>query len=225
MKFGVIIPDRNDRLQFTSNCLRLISRQTIQPEIVELVNFKPTDGEKDITKRYRVGYDSLRNKQLDAIFFIENDDWYAANYFEVMLNEWEQRGRPGIFGTDYTIYYHILEKSHFTMYHNVRSSAMSTLIRPDLQLQWPKDDDPYTDITLWHQIINKAIFKPERHICLGIKHGVGLCGGANHTDFMKRYINDDDQYKFLSSIVDAESLNFYKKIANEIQSGRAQREW
>ena len=143
MKIGIIIPDKSDRPKFLENCLRMINSQTIKPDIIELVNDKPIDinpdgyalPEKrncDITLRYRTGYDRLRNKGINVIFLMENDDWYAPDYIETMLKYWEKYGRPDIFGTNYTIYYHIKLFAYFTMNHSMRSSAMSTLIRSDL---------------------------------------------------------------------------------------------
>jgi len=72
--------------------------QTMPPHEVELVNFPPMDPTiKDITARYRVGYETLRGK-VDCILFIENDDWYAPDYIETMVKEWERQNRPEILG-------------------------------------------------------------------------------------------------------------------------------
>jgi len=126
MKIGCIIPDRSDRPKFLSHCLWLLSQQTIKPDVIELVNYPPESKEKDISQRYRRGYDKLRGLGLDVIFLIENDEFYAINYIEIQLNAWLSHGKPDLFGTNYTHYYHLREKAHFTMYHDTRSSAMST---------------------------------------------------------------------------------------------------
>ena len=110
MKFGIIIPHRNNRPHFLKNCFRMIDAQTIQPDIIELINDSPRDEKCDITWRYRVGYEKMRNKGLDAVFLIEDDDWYAPTYFEYMLAKWIQFETPEIFGPDYTIYYHLFLK-------------------------------------------------------------------------------------------------------------------
>lgn len=227
MKIGIIIPDRNDRPLFLQNCLRMINNQTIKPDIIELVNDTPLnfngDGYSepdkeicDITWRYRTGYDRLRNKRLDGILFMENDDWYAPNYIETMFKEWEKQGRPNVFGTNYTIYYHLKERGYFTMNHIHRSSAMSTLIKPDLKFNWCVDHEPFTDLHLW-KVIKGITFNPGKHICMGIKHGIGLCGGRGHVDRLHRYSNNspkDVDFSFLKQHMDEESFLFYTNYFN-----------
>jgi len=222
IRVGIIIPDRNDRPELLKNCLRMLEAQTLQPEIIELINFHPNSHEKDITLRYRTGYEKLRNKGLDIIAFWENDDYYSKDYLEIMVNKWLEKGQPDMLGTDYTIYYHLRKIAYFVFHHIDRSSALSTLIKPDLKFPWCQDTDPYTDMYLWsqcHEIKNKVIFHPEKHITIGIKHGVGLPGGIGHTDELQIFINPDlkidengniRQYGFLEEHMDEESFNFYK---------------
>lgn len=225
IKCGVIIPDRNDRPKFLENCIRMIENQTIQPTVIKLVN-DPTpahipDGKPDITWRYRTGYDYLSGLGLDCILFMENDDYYAPDFIETMVREWDKAGRPNLFGTDYTIYYHIKLRKHEKLDHFTRSSAMSTLIKPDMSLNWGKDENPYTDSWLWlSSRLNGVTFHPDKHICLGIKHGVGMCGGRYHVDEytvsgqkrtgdLNKYKMDDLNFDFLRQHMDSESYEFY----------------
>lgn len=206
MKIGVIIPHRNNRPHFLKNCFRMLDAQTVKPDIIELVNDSPRDAECDITWRYHTGYDRLRNKNLDVIFLIEDDDWYSPTYIETMLHQWISHGTPDIFGTDYTIYYHIYLKKFFRFDHDGRSSAMSTIIKPDLDFPWCDDNEPYTDLHLWKTLKGIA-FKPEWHICMGIKHGIGKSGGQNHLTRLHRYKHDLE----IRNIMDHESFVFYDK--------------
>lgn len=208
MKIGIIIPDRKDRPLFLENCLRLIKNQTLQPTIIEVINYEPESDNVDITQRYRRGYEKLRNKGLDVIALMENDEWYSPEYLEIMVNGWIKHGKPEIFGTNYTVYYHIKLFSYFTMHHLTRSSAMSTLITPDMDIKWCVDEQPYTDIWLWKQL-QGVTFTPPKIICLGIKHGVGKCGGMAHVDKLHRYVGNDTNKDYLRSVVDNESFNFY----------------
>lgn len=219
MKIGVIIPDRGDRPRFLENCLRMLNKQTLKPDVIELVNndMLTFDGDGyhveknkdcDITWRYRTGYERLKNKGLDCILLWENDDWYHSAYIETMVREWKKAGKPEIFGTNYTIYYHIKLFAHFVMHHTTRSSAMSTLLKPDLNFTWCKDYEPYTDLHLW-KTLKGVTFQPEKNICMGIKHGEGLCGGRCHIDRLEKFINKDPAKDFLRSNMDEESFNFY----------------
>ena len=225
IKIGVIIPDRNDRPLFLANCLRMIESQTVKPDIIELVNDPTPDhipsDKPDITWRYRTGYERLRDKGLDCILFMENDDWYAQDFIENMTRNWHIYGRPNIFGTNYTIYYHIMLRKYDKLDHFRRSSAMSTLIKPDLTINWGDDVNPYTDSWLWSRCkLGGITFTPSKHICIGIKHGVGMAGGRYHTDEFTisgikksgdfaRFKTDDQHFEFLCSQMDSESYKFY----------------
>ena len=208
MRVGIIIPDRNDRPDFLSNCLRMIYSQTLIPYHVEIVNDWPKSEKCDITYRYRIGYDRLRDKNLDVIALIENDDWYANNYLETMAKYWIREEKPNLLGLDHTVYYNIRLFAHFTMFHSTRSSAMNTLIKPDLEFDWGHDENPYADVHIWN-VLKGKIMVPEKEICLGIKHGVGKCGGQSHTCHLSRYINKDDDKIFLKKIMDKASFEFY----------------
>lgn len=216
MKIAVLIPDRSDRPQFLENCLRMMKAQTLQPEHIELVNDKPLNDKCDITYRYRTGYDRLRNKGYDLIAFIENDDWYDPDYLSTMAHAWKNTGRPQLLGTGSTIYYHIFKKRYLTMQHSTRSSAMNTFIVPNLNFLWCKDDQPYTDIHLW-KLLKGVTVRTDIPISMGIKHGLGMCGGGFHDenekhDVMHRFSEQDLDMKYLKKIMDSESFNFYSNL-------------
>lgn len=214
MKVGVIIPDRGDRPEFTANCLRMLSNQTLQPHCIELVNFPPYSDECDITLRYRTGYDRLRDKGLDLIAFIENDDWYAPHYLETMAGAWKWDRCPDIFGTQYTYLYHLRHMRYYKVLHRSMSLAMGTVIKPDLDFKWCKDSEPLTDAWLWSKL-RGVTFGPDI-INIGIKHGIGKVGSVSHRDRMDRYINEDKNFDWLRSHVDSESLRLYIKIHEDL---------
>lgn len=242
MRIGIIIPDRGDRPEFMKHCWRLLRNQSIvkksnritikkRPEQIDEIiidedsifiahiNSLPHSNVCDITERYRCGYNFLRNKNIDVIFFIENDDWYSPLYIETMIKLWEANGHPNLFGLNRTVYYHIGLKKYYTMNHKTRSSAMNTLIKPDMDFPWCPDHEPFTDIWLWHGLTGQnslkgVIIEPPFEMCLGIKHGVGKCGGKNHTTELHRFINDDDNLSYLHSVVDNDSLEFYRNLSN-----------
>lgn len=213
----------------------MIKAQTLQPVIVEVINdqspelFEVSDkitgrtkmiiNNCDITWRYRLGYERLRGKGIDMIALMENDDWYSPLYLEMMAAEWLKKGRPYIMGHSFTTYYNIKIFKYFNMNHRNRSSAMNTFIRPDMNLSWGPNNDPYTDMWLWlrnKDIIknNWHVFTPSEYICIGIKHGEGLCGGIAHAlnqNDLKRFINNDTDKRFLNKAMqkDEASFEFY----------------
>lgn len=219
MKIAALIPDRGDRPAFLENCLRMLERQTVPLADVHIMNEPATSDQPDITYRYRVGYDFLSKKKYDLIAFIENDDYYHPRYIETMIGEWKAIGQPDMIGTTYTIYYHIGLLKWVTLNHYSRSAAMNTLIRPGLPVHWCADSEPYTDLHLWMNCpyIRKQLVTPGV-MSLGIKHGVGLCGGRSHVDRLDKYKFSDPDMTWLKERVDAESFLFYKKINENIRS-------
>lgn len=216
VKIAIIIPTRGDRTEFFDNCIRLMQKQTLKPNETNVISYEPTSESCDITQRYRIGYSYYKNNRAsasrnDLIAFIEDDDWYSPIYLETMAKKWLELGKPDILGTNYTIYYHLGLLSYFTMHHESRSSAMSTLIKPGLDFKWCPDNEPYTDVHLWNTIRGK-IFKPDSHICLGMKHGIGLCGGRSHVDRLERYKGADNNGEWLKSIVEEEDFDFYHNV-------------
>lgn len=211
MKIAVLIPDRGDRPKFMANCLRMMDRQTLKPYTIIVEGIPPVNSMCDITKRYRNGYDKISHlskyvENIDLIALIENDDFYSPTYLEYMAKAWEQHGRPNIFGTNYTIYYHLKLRKYFVFEHFDRASAMNTFIKPGLEIKWPLDHDPYTDLHLWRDIPGKTI-KPDYHISVGIKHGEGEVGGEFHVNMLDRFNIEDNG--FLKEIMDQDSFKFY----------------
>jgi hypothetical protein len=194
----------------------MLGNQTMKPHKILVYDEKPLNKSVvDITYRYRKGYEKLSSEGYDVILFMENDDWYAETYIETMVSKWLKNGKPDIFGTDYTIYYNLHLNAWFTMHHKRRSSAMSTLIKPNLSIEWCRDDYPFTDLHLWTKCgLSAVTFHPEKHICLGIKHGTGLCGGRHHTTRLHHYTNTN-AINFLKQTLDQESFNFYTNYATK----------
>jgi glycosyltransferase involved in cell wall biosynthesis len=225
MRIGVVIPTRGDRPEFLQNCLRMLSQQTLQPLCCLVVDEKviPPSETYDITPRYRHGYNELsRFKYLDVIAFMEDDDYYAPNYLEIMSKAWAMHGCPELFGPRYTIYYHLKLKKYFRMYHDQRASAMATWIKPGLNFTWPLDNDPFTDQWLWLReyigIKEKVTFDPGRIACFGIKHGMTMTGGNNHINHLHRYVNDDERMDWLDANTDWESFEFYKQLSQKLNA-------
>lgn len=220
MRLAVLIPTRGDRPKFLENCFRMLSRQTLKPELIKVMDYPPTTDKYDITQRYRLGYYELRGQGFDLIAFIEDDDYYAPHYLETMVAKWNELGQPSLIGTGYTYYYHIKLRAWYKMIHAVRASMMNTMIKPDLDFPWCHDQEPYTDMHLWSTVRpTREIWIPEKPIAIGIKHNVGLCGGgdAHSTDaqIARRYLNLDANGNFLREHLDQESFEFYWNYFNQ----------
>jgi hypothetical protein len=221
VKIAVIIPDRKDRPDFINHFHYMISKQTLQPNKVYVADWDAMTDKCDITQRYRLSYHMFDGMGFDCILFMENDDFYHETYIETMVNKWIEYGKPELFGTGYTYYYHIGIKKYMKLEHFKRASMMNTLIVPDLKINWTSDHDPYTDLCLWKQL-KGVIFVPEKIISIGIKHNVGLSGGHYHGDKLHRYVHEDSNFDFLEKHTQCKtSINFYKlqheKISNSFR--------
>jgi hypothetical protein len=211
---GVIIPDRGDRPKFLANCKRMIAAQSIAPDQIILVSDKPINKVPDLTKRIREGFEFAKDIGCDVILIMENDDFYHVDYIATMLKEWKIAGRPDIFGTSSTVYYHVLKRQFKKLDHPKRASLMNTLIKCDAQINWPNDEEIFLDLNIWKQLKGKT-FEPGFMISMGIKHGQGLCGGRGHSSMI--YNNDDPNWEYLKNNIDPESFEFYYSIALELK--------
>lgn len=219
---AVIIPTRGDRSLLLENCKRMMLNQTLKARFVYFADWKPESEQRDITQRYRIGYNEIVGfSKFDIIAFIEDDDYYAPDYLEIMAKEWLRSGQPDIIGNSTSIYYHLKLNRYFNLNHPSRASAMNTLIKPGLSFPWCADNYEYTDAHLWKlanpkftnpPILKGHLFVPEKIISFGIKHGSGLVGGRFHNDRLERYVNDDADLSFLKQHCDPESFRFYSEF-------------
>lgn len=209
-----LIPTRGDRPVMLNRCMEMLSKQTLQPRDIFVIKDPPIDPNvKDITWRYRIGIERIINNHPDVelILFIEDDDWYSSSYIEVFHREWEQAGRPSVFGIQETYYYHIGIKKFHHQRHLQRASAFSTGVTKDIQqMKWSSDDYSFVDLDIWKQFRGKT-FKASPLITLGIKgHKEGsFFGDICHDDLWKGLKHDDKDLEWIRSVVDEESFDFY----------------
>lgn len=217
-KIGALIPTRGDRGPLLNFALRQLERQTKRVDHIEIVNDAPKSAsQKDITWRYRVGLERMFAKGVETVFLIEDDDWYADNYIEKMLEQWTYLGQPEVFGLGDTYYYHLGLRGYNQHLHSGRASAFCTLITKAgaEKMRWPADTYAFTDIEIWKQLQGKT-FLMARPIAIGMKgHQNGtLFGGMGHSNNKKLYTNRDENMEWLKRHVDEESFTFYSNIAN-----------
>ena len=227
IKIAVLIPDRCDRPEFMHNCLQMMKSQTLQPVYIHIENYKPESAHPDITQRYRRGYeylsamfnDKINLGEIDLIAFIENDDYYAPNYLETMAQMWEENGCSDMIGTTYSHYYHLSMLKYSKLEHFTRSAAMNTFIKPNLNISWCADSQPYTDMHLWTNLkgVSKTLVAPENIISIGMKHGIGKCGGAHHTNRLDRYRESDEDRHWLKSNT-LDSFDFYYAMSLDLRA-------
>jgi len=209
-KFAVIIPDRNDRPELTEFCFRQLSRMTKKPDEVIHVNFKPVDEGYDLVERIHYGIMAAKGMGIDLCFIMENDDNYPADYFERFGDM-----SADFFGDDLTFYYNLKNRTFKSFYHKGRSSLFTTGFRASKLDGFQFSGDNMIDIRLWRWAADKKL--KTRWInsgCIGIKHGLGLCGGKGHK--MHWPENHDPKMNWLKSRVSDESFDFYQSLSNQL---------
>jgi len=215
IKIGVICPHRNDRPDFLEQFKKYIACQTVQPDVVEYVDYEPESADIDVTQRYRRGCEKLFRRysgNCDVVLFMEVDDFYSPEYIETMVTQWIRAGKPEIFGIGETIYYHIFGKRWVVIPHKKRASAMSSMVtRSILNMPWPRDNNPYLDVEMWEKMRGKT-FIQRTPICLGIKHGIGMVGGGAHDAGNAHYNRYDEGGLWLREIVGIDNYKFYESL-------------
>jgi hypothetical protein len=211
LKFAVIIPDRNDRPELTSFCFKQLERMTLQPEEVYHVNYRPNTVGYDLVDRVMYGVAAAKEDGVDICFMIENDDYYPADYFEKYAPYFEEYD---FFGQEHSTYYNLKNLSYNTFTHPYRSSLFTTGFKLSAlnNFDYPPSDKPFLDIELWKYGRHKRRKFVETG-AVGIKHGLGLCGGKGHKMNMQ---NKDPKMSWLSSAVDIEAFEFYKSMVEKL---------
>lgn len=207
---GVVIPTRGDRSVFLDKCLEKIAKQTIKPDMVIVVNEAPKSDAPDITYRYRKGLTQAFKAGCEVVFLMEDDDWYDDDYIHYMHTTWKNFGKPQVLGPNETTYYHIGKQEYTVMKHPNRSSAFCTMVTSAvMDMEWPDDDYPFLDLEIWKQLQGKS-FPPHYKMCVGIKHGMGICGGKAHGKQF-RYQHKDVNFSYLKKVVGPD-FKYYKDL-------------
>lgn len=211
MKFCAIIPDRGDRAELTENCFRQLERMTLKPDSIGHINYDPLDSGFDLVERIKTGVNKCQELGYDLCFIIENDDFYPAEYFEGFAPYFE---KYDFFGQEHSDYYNLRNLTHNRFDHQYRSSLFTTGFKISAlnNFEWPDPSKPFLDIDLWKYARHKRRIFVETG-AIGIKHGLGLCGGKGHKFNMR---NRDPEMKWLAERVDQESLEFYKSMSEKL---------
>ena len=151
-----------------------------------------------------------RYKDIEAIFIIEDDDYYKPIYLDEMmfrLNGFD------LIGEMRTIYYNVMNRQYVTNANTIHASLFQTALTlkalPQLETAF---QSKFIDCVLWRNVPNRYIFQAD-NLAVGIKGMPGRGGiGAGHRQ-TRNMINDNYLSHLLKLIgTDAELYEkFYKK--------------
>jgi len=218
MKLGVLIPTRGERKSFLDFARHQIKRQTQQPDEIVVVDDPPKTSAPDITFRYRTGVQRLIEHGCDTVVFWEDDDYYSRQYIEQMMSLYKRHGSPEIFGVSSSIYYNIFNRKWARFEHAGRSSMFNTIASVNAlkRVKWCEDSYSYTDLHLWRNL--KGVSVPVADpLAVGIKHGIGLCGGGGHVNNWKSFSNVDRDFSQLAKWTDPEAVKFYLNLTTDVR--------
>lgn len=204
LEYCAIIPDRGDRPEFTEHCLNRLRSFNLPFDLAIIhVNYKPFSNQFDLIERIKTGVKQAKHNGYKKAFIVENDDWYSHEYFQPFNEDF--------MGYQDTIYYHIKSKTWEQTLHPNHSSLFTTAFKLSALdgFRWPRPDTVFLDIELWRHAkkLNWKLKKDSS--CIGIKHGIGLCGGMGHR---QTFPYKDYDLKWLASKVDEQSLELYKRL-------------
>lgn len=212
-KFCAITPDRGDRPQLLKQCKKLIKQQTLKPSKHYIIDYKPKNKDFDLIDRIQYGINKARKDGFKKVYIIENDDYYPPNYFQFL-----QCFDVDFIGFSETIYYHIGLKRWIKLNHENRASLFCTGFNISALngFEWPNNNKPFLDLKLWehaynNQCITKKLFSVKHIKPIGIKHGLGLCGGAGHfAQYGDGFCDKNNQWLMANTSIN--NLIFYNSL-------------
>jgi hypothetical protein len=214
--FCTITPTRGDRPELLEFCKHQLQRMNIKPAHSYFIDDKPSSGHVDLVTRVKKGINQAINDGFENIYIIEDDDYYSPFYFSKLRLRLDG---PSFIGIPHTLYYHIGLRQYKGITHPGRSSLFTTAFKSHVleNFHWPDDTNPFLDLKLWeHAKKHKRMFTTEyidsslMFPAIGIKHGIGLCGGSGHNRM--KYQNDDPDLEFLKRHVDSDAFYFYQRL-------------
>ncbi len=207
MKFCTITPTRKDRPQFLAFCKYQLSRMETEPVHSYFIDYPPKDGSVDLIPRIKEGISQAARDGFNQVMIVEDDDFYPKTYFNNLIDS-------DFTGSQYTTYYNLKNKTYQEWHHPRRASLFVTGFKISAlnTFEWPEDNERFLDLSIWNYAINqrkKSIHWRESQGAIGIKHGIGLCGGRGHTQFNK---DRDFDHVWLKEHTDADAFDFYKSL-------------
>lgn len=214
-RFAIIVPDRGDRPQLDHQCATQLDNFRTDQMILH-IDWKPpyNNSKPDLVQRIYEGVGSAQDHGIDFVFIVENDDFYPSEYLSKM-------GDPEGFdfiGCEHSYYYNLRNLTWQRFDHAHRSSLFNTGFRISAMdgFSWERlirTNEVFLDIEIWkwaRKRNRRKVKFVESTGSIGIKHGIGLCGGKGHRMEM---LNKDPDMKWLKARVDADSFEFYRQLS------------
>lgn len=166
-------------------------------------------GQNTQARNMLAGINYIRNNyskdQIEAIFIIEDDDYYKPIYLAEMV---KRMGNYNAIGETRTIYYNVVWRRFITNANTMHSSLFQTAFSYDAIIDMVASlKDKFIDAKFWKLVRNKYLFSAG-NLSVGIKGMAGRTGiGAGH---QKAYnMNDDRRLTYLTKLIGQEDAKIY----------------
>jgi hypothetical protein len=162
--------------------------------------------------------DNYKKEDIEAIFIIEDDDYYRPQYLERMMANFQSYH---LIGERNTIYYNVQWRRYITNPNTIHASLFQTAFKYDV-IDTFKECIPNTfmDCVFWSRVANKHLFY-ENDLAVGMKGMPGRGGiGAGHTRAMN--MHSDISLSYLRRLIgdDAKNYESYYKSAQDFNNRR-----
>jgi len=230
-KIAVITPTRGDRKEFLKRCKIYVRSQTTEPNEFIIVDYEPIpidlSTKIDQIKRIIKGVEIAKSSGCDKIIIMEDDGYYADNYIENVLNNWEDEF---MVGSNTIKSYHILLKKYLNYGANqqlcINGKKLltgSTLSQTSFTVKFFNNflnggmigRHSNLDIDLWSyaELFNFPTKLIQNDSFLAIKHDMSLCASGMHSNSsIWKNASEDPHFKYLEEVVGEFHADFYKEL-------------
>jgi hypothetical protein len=213
MKLGIILPDHGGREELIDLAWQQIGKQTVRPDAIYHIgpgHIRPS-GSIDLVARLKMGCQHAKEDGIDFVLIIE-DDFYGPDYIARFIPYMNF----DFVGQDYTYYYQLKQRAWARFDHKYRSSLFTTGFKVSALNNWNWDDlrpdMAMVDIRLWGYAKRRTKAFIDTG-AIGIKHGIGLCGGKGNLINMK---NKDPEMLWLKEKVSGDAFEFYRELSERL---------
>lgn len=152
-------------------------------------------------------------KDIEAIFMIEDDDYYKPFYLDKMI---KRLNRFDIVGEKNCIYYNVLFRGYYIWANVLHASLFQTVISPRvIPILNKACDRPlnnasyYIDMQIWGEIRNQNLFNDD-NLAIGIKGMPGRFGiGSGHDNKLR--MKPDLRMNYLKTLI-GEDYKLYENF-------------
>lgn len=160
---------------------------------------------RNISAGIRIMLDTFNKKDIEAVFIIEDDDFYKAHYLEKMMPRIAGHTAAGEINT---IYYNVFYKRYVVNGNTTWSSLFQTAFTLEAL---PVLEECYTekfiDYVFFRKLTNINLFK-DGTLSVGMKGQAGRYGiGAGHQRTMNMI--EDHNWEYLIKLIGEEDAKYY----------------